>query len=163
MKITKTVTINKPADQIWHLIAQDFDKAHLWMGPIPKSSALGEGKGITGAPMAGRICDLSDNPEGAKVKEVITQFNEQNQTIAFDVLPINNPAIVPIRQNHVKMQVRPIGPKKSQVIWTSTPRLKPIAYAFYPLLRIVFPIAFDKLLNGLKHYAEQNSLISSNA
>ena len=163
MNITQTITINKSADQIWQLIGQDFDKAYLWMAPIPKSTALGRGQGKGGAPMQGRICDLSDNPEGAKVKEVITQYDSRSKTIAFDVLPINNPAIVPIRQNHVRMQVRQISHNKSQVVWTASPQLKPFAYIFYPLLRLVFPVAFGKLLKGLKDYAEKTTLVTTSA
>ncbi|TQF67780.1 SRPBCC family protein [Pseudoalteromonas luteoviolacea] len=162
MKITKTVEINKPAEQVWELIATQFDKAHLWMGPIPRSVAMGRGKGLIGAPMEGRICDLSDNPNGPKVKEIITEFNEENKTLAFDVLPVNNPKIVPIKQNHVKMAVRSLGPSKAEVTWTATPQLKVFAYPFYPLLRLVFPVAFGKLLKGLKDYAETQVLTKAN-
>ncbi|KZN63926.1 SRPBCC family protein [Pseudoalteromonas luteoviolacea] len=158
MQVTKKVEINKPAEQVWDLVANQFDKAHLWMGPIPNSVAMGKGKGLSGAPMEGRVCDLSDNPNGPKVKEIITEYSEQNKTLAFDVLPVNNPKIVPIKQNHVKMTVRAIGPHKSEVIWTASPQLKAFAYPFYPLLRLIFPVAFGKLLQGLKVYAEKQTL-----
>ena len=156
MKITKTVTINQPVEQVWDLVAHQFDKAHLWMGPIPHSVALGEGQSPVGAPMQGRVCDLSEDPDGAKVKEVITQFSEKNKTLTFDVLPVNNPAIVPIKQNSVHMSVRSEGDGRTKVIWTASPQLKPAAYLFYPLLRLIFPVAFGKLLQGLKDYAEKN-------
>jgi hypothetical protein len=154
MKITKTVVIKKSAEEVWNLIAHDFDKAHLWMGPIPHSYGIQEGESKQGAPMTGRICHLSDNPDGAKVKEVITQYHEASKTLAFDVYPINNPAIVPIKQNKVQMKINATGPAEAQVIWTAQPQLKLIAYAFYPLLRMIFPIAFAKLLKGLKDYME---------
>lgn len=158
MKITKTVTINKPAEQVWKLIAHDFEKAYLWMDPIPHSYGIGEGNGSHGAPMEGRMCNLSDDPEGAKVKEIITHYNEQDKTLAFDVFPVNNPAIIPIKQNSVQMTVKPIGANQSEVIWIASPQLKRPAYLFYPLLRIIFPLAFAKLLKGLKVYAESTSL-----
>ena len=154
MKITKTILINKPVEQVWDLVAHQFDKAHLWMGPIPHSQALGLGESDTGAPMAGRICDLSDKPNGAKVKEVITQYSEHDRSLSFDVLPINNPAIVPIKQNNVQMMVRAVGAGQTKVIWTASPQLKTFALPFYPLLRLIFPVAFGKLLTGLKEYAE---------
>lgn len=158
MKITKRITINKSAQQVWHLVAHEFDKAHLWMGPIPRSSALGEGKSQLGASMEGRMCDLSDNPDGAKVKELITAYDESTRFIAFDVLPVNNPAVIPIKQNHVAMSVREIGKDKCEVTWTASPTLKWFAYPLYPLLRLVFPIAFGKLLSGLKQYCESNAI-----
>ena len=156
MKIRKNVIINKPADQVWQLVAHQFDKAHLWMGPIPNSVAIDPGQSDTGAPMAGRMCDLSDDPNGAKVKEIITHFSEAQRSLSFDVLPVNNPAIVPIKQNHVQMSVRSAGDGKSEVIWIASPELKLFAYPFYPLLRLVFPLAFGKLLQGLKDYAEKS-------
>ncbi|WP_448551713.1 SRPBCC family protein [Thalassotalea montiporae] len=162
MNITKSVTINKSAEQVWHLVAHQFDKAHLWMGPIPHSAAIGAGDSELGAPMQGRMCDLSKNPNGAKVKEVITQFSEQDKTISFDVLPVNNPAIVPLKQNHVQMSVRAVDSNSCQVIWTASPQLKLLAYPFYPLLRLIFPVAFGKLLAGLKDYAE-NELADNDA
>jgi len=161
MKITKTIIINKPAEQVWDLVAHQFDKAHLWMGPIPDSRPLNLGKGLKGAPMEGRICDLSDDSNGAQVKEVITEFSETSKSLAFDVLPVNNPAIIPIKQNHVKMSVRAIGSDKAEVTWTASPELKLFAYPFYPLLRLVFPVAFAKLLQGLKDYAESTALQAS--
>ena len=154
MKITKSVVIEKSADHVWELVAHQFDKAHLWMGPIPNSVAVGQGQSKLGAPMEGRVCDLSDNPDGAKVKEVITHYSEENKILAFDVLPVNNPAVVPIKQNHVEMKVRAVGSHRSEVIWTASPQLKRFAYLLYPLLRMVFPIAFGNLLKGLKDYAE---------
>ena len=163
MKITKTITINRSADELWHLIAHQFDKAHLWMGPIPNSKALGPGTSDFGAPMQGRICDLSENPQGAQVKEIITQYSEENKTIAFDVLPINNPAIVPIKQNHVAMSVRAVSANTAEVSWTASPQLKTFALLFYPLLRMIFPVAFGKLLQGLKDYAERQPTLISKA
>ncbi len=154
MKITKSITINKPADQVWDLVAHQFDKAYLWMGPIPKSVALGEGASHVGAPMEGRICDLSNDSKGAKVREIITQFNEEDKNLSFDVFPVNNPAIVPIKQNKVQMSVRELSANQTEVVWVAFPQLKVFAYPFYPLLRLIFPAAFGKLLKGLKDYSE---------
>ncbi|WP_062268870.1 SRPBCC family protein [Endozoicomonas arenosclerae] len=156
MKISKSTIINKPVEEVWNLVAHQFDQAHLWMGPIPRSVAVGPGQSDTGAPMEGRLCDLSNNPDGAKAKEIITHFSEQDKTLTFDVLPVNNPAIIPIKKNHVQMSVRSVGHNKTEVTWTASPQLKLFAYPFYPLLRLIFPAAFGKLLKGLKEYAEQS-------
>lgn len=158
MKITKTIEIEKPVDQVWDLIANQFDKAHLWMGPIPRSVAVGKGLSQVGAPMQGRICDLSKKPNGPKVREVITHFDEAEKSLTFDVLPIDNPGIVPIKQNKVQMSIRSVAKGKTKVVWTASPQLKPFAFVFYPLLRLIFPVAFGKLLQGLKDYAEKNMI-----
>lgn len=157
MKITKRITINRSADDLWKLIAEDFDKAHLWMSPIPESYSIGKGKSSVGAPMEGRICHLSNNPDGAKAKEVITQYSNENKTLTFEVTPINNPAIVPLRKNIVEMSVKAIGSNRAEVVWVSRPHLKWFGYALYPLLRLAIPTAFSKLLQGLKNYAEKST------
>lgn len=78
MKITKKVTINKPAELVWDLIAHQFDKAHLWMDPIPHSYEIGSGHSSTGAPMEGRICNLSKNPNVLRLRSHHTvQRSEQ--------------------------------------------------------------------------------------
>lgn len=162
MKITKTVTIQKPAEDVWHLIAHEFDKAHLWMDPIPNSYAI-EGESTIGAPMEGRICHLSKNPNGARAKEVLTQYDEKNKSLTFEITSINVPAIVPIKKNTVQMFVKKINDQKTQVTWVASPELKTLAYPFYPLLRIVASAAFGKLLKGLKTYAESTPLNAAKA
>lgn len=163
MKIVKKVTINKPADAIWKIIAHDFDKAYEWMGPIPHSYGIGTDKGTGGAPMEGRICHLSDTPDGAKAKEVISYYSEKDMTLTFDISPVNVPAIVPLKQNQVTMQVTAKGSDQCEVTWTARPQLKTPAYLAYPLLRMALPIAFGKLLNGLKEFAEQPASVSASA
>lgn len=156
MKIRKSVIICQTADQVWNIIAHQFNQAHLWMGPIHNSVAIGTGQSRQGAPMEGRLCDLSRNPNGAQAKEIITHFNESEKRLTFNVYPVNNPAIIPIKQNSVEMQVREIDSQRCEVKWIASPQLKTPAYLFYPLLMLIFSGAFGKLLKDLKHYAESN-------
>ncbi|MGB0944921.1 MAG: SRPBCC family protein [Marinomonas sp.] len=130
MKITKKIVINQPADLVWNFIAYDFDQAHLWMGPIPHSYAIGTGNGKQGAPMEGRICHLSDKAVGAKAKEVITAFDEANKSLTFEVTSTNVPAIIPIKKNVVSMKVKSLGRNQSQVIWVSRPQIKAFVYPY---------------------------------
>jgi len=157
MKITKSIIINKPANDVWKIVAHDFDLAHMWMGPVPHSYDLGKGCSDIGAPMEGRICQLSKNPDGAKAKEVITEYSEEDKTLTFDITPINVPEIVPVKRNRIKMSVVEKGPNKTEVVWIASPQLKFFAYPFYPLLRFALPMAFGKLLKGLKTFAEAPS------
>lgn len=156
MKITKKIVINQPADLVWNFIAYDFDQAHLWMGPIPHSYAIGSGNSKQGAPMEGRICHLSDKADGAKAKEVITAFDDAKKSLTFEVTSINVPAIVPVKKNVVTMTVKRLGANQSEVIWVSRPQIKAFAYPLYPLLKLGAGAAFKGLLKGLKDYAENH-------
>lgn len=157
MKIQKSITVNKSADYIWNIIAKDFDKAYLWMAPIPHSYDIGKGESSVGAPMEGRICHLSNNPDGAKAKEVITQYDDDNKSLTFEVTSIDVPAIVPVKKNVVTMSVKAVGMHQSEVTWVSRPQLKAFGYLLYPLLRLALPAAFGRLLTGLKDFAEENA------
>ena len=163
MKITKKVTINKPVEEVWKLIAHDFEKAHLWMDPIHHSYEIGRDASSIGAPMEGRICNLSKDPKGAKAREVITHYSEVDRSLTFEVTPINNPAIVPLKKNVVQMTVVPMGANQTEVVWVSRPQLKTPAYLVYPLLRLALPMAFGKLLSGLKTYLENPAAASATA
>ncbi len=127
MKVTKSITINKPVQEVWQIIAHDFDKAHLWMGPVPHSYEVGKGNSMDGAPMEGRICHLSNNPNGAKAKEIITQYNEEEKSLTFEVTSISVPAIVPIKKNVVQMSVKRQSKNRTEVIRVSRPQLKVFA------------------------------------
>lgn len=157
MKIKQTISINKSADDVWKIVAHDFDQAHRWMGPVPHSYELGNSESKTGAPMEGRMCQLSKDPNGAKAKEVITHYSEAGKTLTFEVTSVNVPAIVPLKKNTVQMTVRSTGINQSDVEWIASPQLKTLAYPFYPLLRLMLPVAFGKLLSGLKTYAEESA------
>jgi len=156
MKIVKRTHIQRSAQAVWQLIAHDFDKAYLWMGPIPHSYDIGKGQSHLGAPMEGRICHLSDNPNGAKAKEIITHYDEAQMSLTFEITSINVPAIVPVKKNTVQMTVKATAHNRCEVIWIAQPELKTPAYLAYPLLRMALPLAFGKLLSGLKQYAERN-------
>ena len=163
MKITKTIIIDKPINDVWKIIAHDFDQAYLWMGPVPHSHDIGKGNRDNGAPMEGRVCHLSDNPEGPRAREIITQYNEKEKSLTFEVTPVNVPAIVPLKKNVVQMSAIEIGKNRTEVIWVSRPQLKVFAYLFYPLLRVALPVAFGQLLKGLKDFAEDSLAMRNNA
>lgn len=90
---------------------------------MPHSYEIGKGGSTTGAPMEGRICHLNNNPDGAKAKEVITQYNEEEKTLTFEVTSID----VPVKKNVVQMSVRELGLNKTEVTWVSRPQLKVFA------------------------------------
>lgn len=154
MKIKQKIIVNKPADVVWHLIGHQFEKAHLWMDPIPHSYAFNEDQTDTGAPVQGRICHLSNNPDGAKAREEIVAFDDAKRSVTFAITSINVPAVVPLKRNQVQMTVNSLSSHQCEVIWVAQPQLKAFAYPFYPLLRLLLPFAFGKLLSGLKRYSE---------
>ena len=160
MIIEKKIIVNQSIEKVWTVIGEDFDLAYQWMSPIPHSYAIGKGEGKNGAPMEGRICHLSDNPDGAKAKEVLTEYDATNKRLTFEISSINVPAIVPVKKNTVTMSLNRIDDNCTEVVWLACPELKLFAYPLYPLLRFGISIAFGKLLGGLKEFVEQPSSTS---
>ncbi len=154
MKITKSIIVNQPSELVWKVVAEEFDQAHLWMGPVKKSYAFDEGRNNTSAPVAGRVCELGNGPKGLKAEEVITQYNEKEQYLVFDVVPKNAPALLPLNKNTVKMSVVSLGKNQSKVLWESTPDLKVMGKILSPVLKIGLGKAFSDILKDLKKYCE---------
>ncbi|MCG8349966.1 MAG: SRPBCC family protein [Chloroflexales bacterium] len=75
MDIIRAVIINAPAEKLWKILAEDYDKVGEWASEIEKSTPnpdlpLGEE----------RAC----SPPGfGDVKETITQFDETRKTFSY--------------------------------------------------------------------------------
>lgn len=154
MKITKSIIVNQASELVWKVLAEEFDQAHLWMGPVKKSYAFDDGTKNTSAPVAGRVCELGSGPNGLKAEEVITQFNEKEQYFVFDVIPKNAPKLLPINKNTVKMSVVKLDSGQTKVLWESTPDLKTMGKIMSTILKIGLGKAFSGILKDLKKYCE---------
>lgn len=78
MKIVRTVTINKPIDQVWQAIGADYKDAGLWSSAIYASAAT-DGRPIEGAPVAGRVCETTLGP----FTESIVEFDPSQHKLGY--------------------------------------------------------------------------------
>ncbi len=154
MKISKSIIINQSSELVWKVVAEEFDQAHLWMGPVKKSYKFDKGGINTSAPVAGRVCELGNGPEGLIAEEVITDYNQEGQYLVFDVVPKNAPRLLPLNKNTVKMTVVNLGGNQSEVLWESTPDLKLMGKILSPVLKLGLGKAFSGILKDLKTYCE---------
>ena len=86
MKFTLETSINKPIEDVWKIWAVEFDKAQDWIATVPKSHKIDEGELVDGAPMPGRICQLSNKENGLYADERITLFDEKNHKMNICLL-----------------------------------------------------------------------------
>lgn len=154
MIITKKIVINKPADHVWKILAHDFDSVYQWMGPVRHSYAISADQQAPGAPVEGRICEFTDNPNGFKASEIITQYNENAKSYTFVLNPVNAPKLLPVKKNTVQIKVRAINSSSAEVTWISTPEIKPIAILLSPLLKLGLGKSFGDILKQLKAFTE---------
>ena len=157
MKILNTKDINQPIENVWKIVAQEFDQAHLWMSPVKHSYATVTHKKIDQAPHSGRVCELSSKPNGLYADEKITYYNESEKVLKFEVEPKNTPFGFPVVKNAVEVKLMQIGKEKTRVEWVSRPVLKKPAYLISPILKFGLKKSFDGLLNDLKKYAQRQS------
>lgn len=163
MKIFKSIIINQPSELVWKVVAEEFDQAHLWMGPVKKSYQFDKGDSNTSAPVAGRVCEFGNGSEGLKAEEVITDYNQEGQYLVFDVVPKNAPRLLPLNKNTVKMTVVSLGANQSEVLWESTPDLKLMGKILSPVLKLGLGKAFSEILKDLKQYCESIKFVSAAA
>ena len=154
MKVIKNIVINASANKVWKTVAEDFDKAHIWMSIVHHSHAIDEGESDVNAPMKGRVCELSKKPNGLYANEIITHYSKENKSFTFEVIPMNAPALLPIKKNIITILVKDLGSNKSEVIWTSVPELKALGKIMSPILKVGLGKAFKDILKELKDFCE---------
>ncbi|MCP4296611.1 MAG: SRPBCC family protein [Proteobacteria bacterium] len=157
MKVTKKISINKPASAVWKTLAQDFDRADTWMAAVPKSYQKVGNKKVADAPVTGRICELSTNPKGLAADETITNYDESNHLLGFSVIPTNVPKIFPIIKNDHEVSLREIGENKTEVTWNMDAKLKKHGYLMYPMLKFGLGKGFGQILEELKFFVENDA------
>lgn len=152
MKIEHKTEVNAGVEKVWKVVATDFDKASEWMALVPASHKIGENLGFDGAPMEGRVCQLSDEPNGLYAEEKFTHFDASNHVYHMEVVPKNGK--IPVEKNNVIVKVESLGLNKSQVTWTSDITLKPLGKVMYPVLKLGLSKGFAELLEELKYFVE---------
>ena len=89
MTISKQITIDAPADEVWHVVAHDFHKADQWASSINRSSSREGGALPEGCPLdsAGRACDTSIGG----IKETIVHYDEAKKRFGYQAKAENMP------------------------------------------------------------------------
>ena len=154
MNIEIVTTIARPIEDVWSVVADDFTSIQTWSASVVTSSPLEGLSTIGGAPMAGRVCTFTDDPEGFGAREQITRYDAANHTLEFDVEPLNAPRALPIRRNHVVVTLRRIDAGTTELTWVSQPTLKPHGFLLYPMLKLGLAKSFRGIVGELKAFLE---------
>ncbi len=152
MDVRKSITINKPINEVWNLLAENFDKAQDWMSAIPRSDRKHSGNAADNAPMIGRICELSTRPNGPIADETITLFDREKYRLGINVIPRNGK--IPVEQNNAIYQLKALGDNETSVEMTSDIQLKTAGKVLYPVLKAGVGKSFAEQLEELKYYLE---------
>ena len=154
MNITLKNTINAPIPDVWDKLAIHFDRAADWMSSIPKSVEKTDGVKVDGAPMVGRVCDLTTDPNGPIVDETILSYDEASHTFSVEVVPEGGR--IPIVKNNITFSLSDLGNDQTEMVWDSNVELKLIGKILSPILRAGLSKNLSGLMDELKYYVENN-------
>ncbi|GAB5557402.1 MAG: hypothetical protein SchgKO_16150 [Schleiferiaceae bacterium] len=152
MKINKTISINATEEIVWKILAEDFDKASEWMSAVPHSYEIVDGDTVQNSPMVGRVCELSDKPNGPIADERISLFDAQSKVLHVEVVPQNAP--LPIVKNHLELSLLKEGAEETRVNLAADIQLTTAGKVVSPVLKLGLAKAFDELLEELKYFVE---------
>ena len=154
MQTRVKTTIHASADHVWKIFAHDFENAYLWMSSVKHSYGKENGPAFPGASSQGRVCELSNDPNGMYASESFLAYDEKNRTATVRIEIRGGPAVAPIKVNIMDVVVAAEGEDKASVDMTIRSQLKLAAYLFYPVVKLGVLVFIKQIQDELKHFAE---------
>lgn len=109
LEVTKSVTINAPADEVWDEI-NDFDDFDDWHPAVEESEITdGDDKEIG----AVRLVTLGD---GGTIEEELTAYDDAGMSFSYKILK----GVLPVKNYKSTVSVAAAGANKSKVTWTGS-------------------------------------------
>ena len=150
VKMSKSVVLNVSANDLWQIVGPGFAEASKWSTAVDHSVGHGAGK-FDGATCDTRSCDLSAKGF-SNVNERITEYDESNRTLAFDVFE-GMPGFVTYTNN--RTVVTDLGQDQSQAELQITMHMKPfLGWLLGGMLKKNLSNLIDSALDDLKVFAE---------
>ena len=96
MNFSSHIIINRPAEAVWDIIGRRFDRIGEWATAIPASAAIPQEPTVSGAPVAGRVCDTGIRmlPHAT---EMIIAYSDSDRTLTYQATGM--PAYVGVARN----------------------------------------------------------------
>jgi len=147
MYVTEQVTINAPAAQVWHVLAENYATVGAWASAIAHSTVNDDV--ADGA--VGRVC----HTDFGQLKETVTQFDEHTGTFAYhaDGMPFF------VREAGNTWTVRPHSADTTVVDMRLEMTFMPIiGRLMQPIMRRQMQHTARDFVEELKHYVETGQI-----
>jgi Polyketide cyclase / dehydrase and lipid transport len=151
MRISKQAIINASAEDVWSVVAHEFDRIDSWASAVPASHEAAKAAAPVGCPVGGRTCQTTMGrfPE---VEERIVSYDEQARTLTYEPV-CGMPGFV--ASARTTWQVVAIDDRRSQVSFTATVTTRGLAG---PLMALAMRVQMHRAgvhgLDDLRHYVE---------
>lgn len=152
MRMINKIIINKPVNEVWKFLADEFIPLEKWMAAITHTEEKKEGVKISGARTIGWKGYIGALP-GAYMDETITMFDEVSMKFSVHTTVKNGPP-APLRGFDYIVSVVAISDNQSEVTWNGKWLLKPLGYFLYPVIKKGLSAWFYRGLEELKNYLE---------
>lgn len=157
MKTSGDIIVETNVDKVWEIFAHDFENAYKWMASVGHSYGKVNGEQFDGASSQGRVCELSDDPNGMRASESFLAYDEASKSATVRIEIQGGPAVVPIIVNIMDVIVVSTGENSARVSMTIRSQLKPFGYLIYPLVKIGLKSFIKQIQEELKYYAENDA------
>ena len=151
MQLTRQAIVNASAEEVWRVVAHEFDRIGSWATAIPASQEAAHAGAPAGCPAGGRTCQTAMRrfPEA---EERIVSYDEQGRTLTYEAVR-GIPGFVTSARN--TWRIVAIDDRRSQVSIAATVTTRGlvgplIALAMRPWMARVGV----HVLDDLRHYVE---------
>ncbi len=148
MKGTFHVAIERSAEGVWAILADEFSEVANWLGPVAASHPAAPG--ADGMP-AGRVCDSS---LGA-TDETFVHYEAEAMTFTYEAIVRNAPVYFPVRGGRTTWTVKSLGADRCEAHIDGEALWKPVlGVLLRPVMGLFVATLARRSLEELKHYAE---------
>ena len=146
MRIVKKLLIEKPVEEVWEVLGNQFGKIDRWASLISHSEVSGPSK-ISGVDYSIR----STKTTQGDTQQELTSFNPKKHSISYKSIS-GTPAIIKQVMAHWSLENR--GEKSTHLVLDFTVKMKGLGFFFAPLAKIKLGKVGDVLLDDFKYYLE---------
>jgi hypothetical protein len=153
MKVSASIDIDAPAEQVWEIIGPGFERVSDWASAIPESRAT-DAPGPNGAASTGRICTVAATGFDHLTEE-LTEYQPSAQRLTYRAAQ-GMPSFVTEARNTWQAEPRPGG--GSTFTMQADMQVVGIARLMAPFLRLYLKRIGRRTSHDLKTYAETGSV-----
>jgi uncharacterized membrane protein len=146
MNIVKKIAINKPIDDVWEVLGNQFGQISNWASIIRESKVYGE------ATLNGLNFSIREtNTLSGITKQEITYFNPENYSLSYKSISGTPPIIKEVR---AQWNLTKKDSNVTDLELDFTADMKGIGFILAPIAKIKLSKVGEELLDDLKYYLE---------
>lgn len=149
MRIIKELSIAKPVEEVWEVLANQFGKIDKWASIISHSEVSGPAK-LPGVSYSIR----STKTTQGDTQQELTGFNADGHTISYKSIS-GTPAIIKQVTAHWSLEER--GENNTHLVLDFSAEMKGLGFILAPIAKIKLGKVGDVLLDDFKYYVENGT------